>query len=269
MNALKPLLLCTVLLGSFNAYSDIYKCDINGVLTFSDKPCSDKYEKIEVSPQVVSRGKSKGAYQSGGLDSTSQYVEIRKLKRERSKVQSRINRLQKEMDSEIAALKNMTVKQANTLYGASRADAVATEMNAITEKYKTKISVETAKLSELSKQLQQLSKSGLQNFSAENENPELQRIGDYVANRAVEREVRSKQARIKLLQNQLDSELSKLTKLSKSAEPTIEGATYQKSLAKQKAAITKQYGIKIDTLRNQIALLQERQNPTNQQSEGM
>ena len=256
---LKFPLLSVCLLSSFASYSAIYKCEIDGVLTFSDTPCSDKYEKIEVSPQVIKKRPQSGVKQS--TDSTDNYVKSRQLKREIDKVKARIKKLQKDMDAEINEVKNMTVRTANNLYGATRSEALALEMNAITERYKSSIELEQGNLERLQKELNKLNNSSQSSgFSGNSHEQELNRIGSYVEQRAVERKIANNNAQIKRLQREMNDELAALKSQSGQAKSNIAGAKLQQSLAQEMAAINKQYQVKIDALAKDNTLLRAQKN---------
>lgn len=258
---LKFPLLSVCLLSGFASYSAIYKCEIDGVLTFSDTPCSDKYEKIEVSPQVIKKRPQSGVKQS--TDSTDNYVKSRQLKREIDKVKARIKKLQKDMDAEINEVKNMTVRTANNLYGATRSEALALEMNAITERYKSSIELEQGNLERLQKELNKLNNSSQSSgFSGNSHEQELNRIGSYVEQRAVERKIANNNAQIKRLQREMSDELAALKNQSGQAKSNIAGAKLQQSLAQEMAAINKQYQVKIDALVSDNTFLRSKQKST-------
>ena len=247
-------LIASLALTSFAASSAIYKCEIEGVLTFSDRPCSDNYEKIDVKPQIIKkRTPSSTAYDT---DSTDNYVKSRQLTREINKVKDRISKLQRDMDRELSEIKNMTVRTANNLYGASRSEAVALEMNAITTRYQSQIKIEQAKQAQLEVELNKTKQPA--KSTSNKHNQQLNRIGNYVDVRSIEREIKQNEDKIKRYQNQLQREIAALQQQSKQGKANVAGANLQKALATEMSAINKQYQVKIDALMNQIALLRQR-----------
>lgn len=238
---------------SFAPQAAIYKCEIDGVLTFSDQPCSDKYEKIEVSPQVIK--KRPNATATPNTDSTDTYVKSRQLKREIDKVKARIKKLQKDMDAEIGEAKNMTVRTANNLYGASRSEALAMEMNAITERYRGLIEAEQANLERLQNELNQLKSGSTNRANGNKHNQELNRIGSYVDERNVERQIANNNSKIKQLQRKMQDEISVLKQQSAKANTNLAGAKLQQSIAQEMSAVAKQYQIKINALQKESQML--------------
>ncbi|MDE3272063.1 hypothetical protein [Pseudoalteromonas sp. G4] len=254
MFTLKNSFLSLCFVTSFASYSAIYKCEIDGVLTFSDQPCSDKYEKIEVNPQVIKKRPNANA--KPNTDSTDTYVKSRQLKREIEQVKARIKKLQKDMDVEISAVKNMTVRTANNLYGASRSEALALEMNAITERYRGLIDVEQSNLARLQNELNKLNNSSATNQGDGNSHTqELNRIGSYVDMQKVERQIANNDAQIKRLQREMNEEVAALKKQSGNANTNLAGAKLQQSLAQEMAAVSKQYQIKINALQKESEIL--------------
>ena len=160
------------------------------------------------------------------------------------------------MDRELSEIKNMTVRSANNLYGASRSAAVALEMHAITTRYQSQIKIEQAKQAQLEVELNK-TKQPAKSTSNEH-NQQLNRIGNYVDVRSIEREIKQNEDKIKRYQNQLQREIAALQQQSKQAKANVAGANLQKALATEMSAINKQYQVKIDALMNQIALLRQR-----------
>lgn len=75
-----------------------------------------------------------------------------------SALERQIERYQKDMDAELAALRNAKDAAANNLAGATWEQSLSTEMQAVTTKYQTKIKIAQDKIATLREELKALPK---------------------------------------------------------------------------------------------------------------
>lgn len=138
-----------VMAGAANA--GIYKCTENGAVVFSQTPCSDSAEKVEVrtytpDPEEVRRQQERVEQSNKKLDAA---IEQREVDRNISKLQRKIRGYQRRMDSELSALRRKKLAANNNLAGAAWEQSISDEMKAVTEKYKTKIQVTQSEIDSL------------------------------------------------------------------------------------------------------------------------
>lgn len=138
MNKTTLLLLLYIFTGHASAGS-VYKCDINGVITFSQQPCDDNLTPIvikhrsgsntKVKPKAITTNNKKAIKQ---LDEVKAYQLGQEIKRN----EHTISRYEKKMNKELTVLKARTYSANNNLAGAIYQESLSSEMIAITNKYK-------------------------------------------------------------------------------------------------------------------------------------
>lgn len=138
----------------------VYKCQVNGETVFSQTPCAADAEKVEVKVHRPSEGETKAAEERANWlreenaamradrKSRDAAIEIAKLERE-------IEGYQVQMDKELAALRGQKARANNNLAGATWEQSIATEMQAVVDKYSTKIKINRDKIAALREQQNQ------------------------------------------------------------------------------------------------------------------
>lgn len=145
-----------------SAMATVYKCEVKGVVTYSQIPCSDEAVLTEyATDDVISQiNQQKPAAQTESPSETlvrvrdalikrDMQIEITKLKGDKARLQSR-------RDIEITKLRQSKLKANNNLAGAVWEDSLSKEMAAITAKYDTDIRAVDSEIDRLSKQLRRL-----------------------------------------------------------------------------------------------------------------
>lgn len=148
---LRSLLLPLLLLAAGPAVAaTAYKCEVDGRVVFSDRPCGDNQQEVEV--QTQEPAESTWDYKAARQEQ-QQYLRREELEREIRQAEARIRNLQRERDAEIAALRRSQRYSANNLAGATRNQSIAQEMQAVSNNYQTQIETERNRLQDLRSQL--------------------------------------------------------------------------------------------------------------------
>jgi len=130
---------------AFDVYSEIYKCDVNGDITFSQFPCGDNAEIVNVE---VTRSSNKindtrdGLSHKNHLADINLDIAISQIEREINVSKNMIHKYQKKLKREISQLQSRTNYANNNLAGATYHNALSTQMTAVTTKYNSLIQVE-------------------------------------------------------------------------------------------------------------------------------
>jgi len=139
---LTAILICSAPL----ANAQIYKCtDEDGKLHYSDKPCAKDAETVQIEDNTsgVSLGKS------GDWSKVNESIRAREIERAIDRHQDSIRRLQNARDRELATLRAKQRRAANNLAGATYRQSLATEMQAVSEDYNSRISMEREAIQDL------------------------------------------------------------------------------------------------------------------------
>lgn len=146
------LLIATLLLcAAYTTQADsVYKCEVGGVVKYSQTPCGDSDTKIDIkdvnqptSPKY--KIATKGFVPINTTDSPSAYILKKKIKRHERNIGTYTKKMKREVDT----LKVRTYSANNNLAGAIYQDSLSKEMIAVTNKYNTLIDVQKAKIKNL------------------------------------------------------------------------------------------------------------------------
>lgn len=146
-------LVITVTLACAAASADVYKCKKDGKTVFSDQPCSQGAEKINVKPAT---GHADAVSEADAVAASKAFVEKTNTNAKRNaldadieRAQDRINSLQNGRDRELAALREKKQRANNNLAGAVWEQSISNEMIAVTDSYNSKISAAERTLTDL------------------------------------------------------------------------------------------------------------------------
>lgn len=152
------------LFASTYSQATIYKCMIDGVATFTEKPCGKDAEIVKITPSPVSNltpATEQEQKQQKPTDlSVEDYLKIQKADREIDRLQLEIKELQKQQNERINRLNNMTQDAANRLGAKSIDDAISKQSKRINTYYKSQIAIlekQVAQLEEHKKLLKEQS----------------------------------------------------------------------------------------------------------------
>lgn len=153
---------CLLWFLSFSAAATVYKCEVNGVISYSQIPCSDEAELTQyktdeaISLSNPQQQVHKTESPSETLARVRDALVKRDLQLEITKLKGQKARLQSRRDIEITKLRRSTLHANNNLAGALWEDSVSKEITAITAKYDTDIRAVDSEIDTLSKQLRRL-----------------------------------------------------------------------------------------------------------------
>ena len=101
--------LCLLCLMSLPLQAEIFKCSVHGQTEFSDKPCAEQAEKIELKvtqPEQAAIEEQKAI--TATFEEESRVTEIHALNQKNDDLEAEIIRLQQQRDNELRALSART-----------------------------------------------------------------------------------------------------------------------------------------------------------------
>lgn len=139
---------------STSAHSAIFKCVIDGQTVFSDQACSESVEVINIE---MARQDPKSVGKSVAMIEKSKRVKkVSDLEGNIKKTKRKISNYRKSMDKELKKLKRKKRYANNNYAGAAWEESISSEMSAVVDKYKTKISIAQDRLEYYQGQLNDL-----------------------------------------------------------------------------------------------------------------
>ncbi len=146
------------------AAAGMYKCVEDGKTVFQDRPCAGSGSAITVTPanSTVAPENASGKVQPEPRSVTKLRDNVRTLESERKQrelayairdAEREVDAYQAQMDRELAALQQKKILAANNLAGATWEQSISTEMQAVSDKYKTKIQITRDRILHLQKQV--------------------------------------------------------------------------------------------------------------------
>ena len=149
---------------TFPAAAGMYKCVEDGKTIFQDRPCAGSGSAITVTPanSVVAPENSSGKAPAEPNSVTKLRDNVRTMEGERKQrelayairdAEREVDAYQSQMDRDLAALQQKKVLAKNNLAGATWEQSISTEMQAVSDKYKTKIQITRDRILHLQKQV--------------------------------------------------------------------------------------------------------------------
>lgn len=134
--------------------AQIFKCQVDGKTTFTDKPCAADAESeimhIQNAPPTAAGIQQRTAEQIADL--TNELRSKRKIKefnRDIETHEDNIKTFQKRMSSEISVLQRKKLYANNNLAGATWENSISSEIDAVVRKYESLIGVEQKSIDRL------------------------------------------------------------------------------------------------------------------------
>jgi uncharacterized protein DUF4124 len=100
---------------SSSVHAEVYKCLVNGNTVFSDKPCGDNAEKIDIqvyqpkTADIKQQQRTTLRYQQD-----SKHNQLLELRKQNKSLKAQIVQLQKRRDAEIKVLQKKTYRYSDT-----------------------------------------------------------------------------------------------------------------------------------------------------------
>lgn len=153
-------LLILLLLSPLIASANVYKCEVKGVITYSQIPCSEDVQVTDYTREETTaklpQNNSTAAEAAATMDRLSESVKKRDMRININRLQSdKVNKLA-ERNNKIAQLKESKRYSANNLAGAVRNESLSDEMAAVAAQYDTDvraIDIEIDRLTEALKRM--------------------------------------------------------------------------------------------------------------------
>ena len=153
---------CLLLATAFSAIAsaNVYKCDIDGVITYSQIPCNHDAQVTEYTTEALISTPQPQANQSAEAQATmnrlSESIKKRDIRIAINRLKSDKARLKCKRDNKIAKLKNAKRSANNNLAGAVWEDSLSEEMAAIAVQYDTDVRAVDAEIDRLNDELKTL-----------------------------------------------------------------------------------------------------------------
>ena len=154
---------CLILATAFSALAsaNVYKCDIDGVITYSQIPCNHDAQITEYTTEQLSSTSQPQTNKSAEeahttMDRLSESIKKRDLRIAINRLKSDKTRLQSQRDNKVAKLKSAKRSANNNLAGAVWEDSLSEEMAAIAVQYDTDVRAVDAEIDRLNDELKTL-----------------------------------------------------------------------------------------------------------------
>jgi len=142
-----------LLLGAFSAHAAVYKCERNGVVEFSQFPCSSDAETVDMRPLGTAIVGSRGEYKQ----------QVDALKRQSRFVEFQISKLEQEKQQQLNLLKSDLYKLRRSFPKAEELATLQQRIDRMAEQYDEKIQTERSNLASLNLKAGNLERQYAQN----------------------------------------------------------------------------------------------------------
>lgn len=250
-------LIAFTLFGATNTNANVYKCEKEGVVEFSQFPCGKDAKKITVeeqNPGVPSEIVTKGKMDTTQIDS---YIRIKQIDVDINQHQDKIDTLTAKMNKEIGGLKNQSDAQLNNLTGAQKETAIANQMVNVTQRYDLQIEREQRDIDRLQKEKLRLQQGQAQVDSTIEQSEESKEIDSFIRRQAIKREIEERESKIDTYQAHMNQQINALDSEAKNQPSNLADATYDNSLSRKMTALTSKYNTLIEIEQRQIDRLHD------------
>ncbi|EHR39590.1 DUF4124 domain-containing protein [Alishewanella jeotgali] len=151
---MRKLLIFSALFFPVCVNAQVYKCEVDGVVTYSQQPCADNAELTQYStensvqsdpPQAndsatqTARPTQPAANHEAELARINESIRKRNINTEITRLTAERNRKMRERDQKMAQLRRTKQSAANNLAGATWEESLSKEMSAVAMQYDTDI----------------------------------------------------------------------------------------------------------------------------------
>ncbi len=250
-------LIAFTLFGATNTNANVYKCEKEGVVEFSQFPCGKDAKKITVeeqNPGVPSEIVTNGKMDTTQIDS---YIRIKQIDVDINQHQDKIDTLTAKMNKEIGGLKNQSDAQLHNLTGAQKETAIANQMVNVTQRYDLQIEREQRDIDRLQKEKLRLQQGQAQVDTTIEQSEESKEIDSFIRRQAIKREIEERESKIDTYQAQMNQQINTLDSEAKNQPSNLADATYDNSLSRKMTALTSKYNTLIEIEQRQIDRLHD------------
>lgn len=250
-------LIAFTLFGATNTNANVYKCEKEGVVEFSQFPCGKDAKKITVEEQ--NPGAPSEIVTNGKMDTTQidSYIRIKQIDVDINQHQDKIDTLTAKMNKEIGGLKNQSDAQLHNLTGAQKETAIANQMVNVTQRYDLQIEREQRDIDRLQKEKLRLQQGQAQVDTTIEQSEESKEIDSFIRRQAIKREVEERESKIDTYQAQMNQQINTLDSEAKNQPSNLADATYDNSLSRKMTALTSKYNTLIEIEQRQIDRLHD------------
>jgi hypothetical protein len=136
----------------------VFKCTIKGVPTFSQTPCAKDAQVITLKNVNIMQTNALQSENALVIDtSVDDYLEVQQIERDIVQLELKIKQYQREYAQKKQQVGYMTQDKANRLGANSIADAIATEIAALKQRFEPQIKQAQQQIAALTQKKQQLS----------------------------------------------------------------------------------------------------------------
>ncbi|WNO59503.1 DUF4124 domain-containing protein [Rheinheimera sp. MMS21-TC3] len=143
------LLLC----GAFSAQAAVYKCEINGVVEFSQFPCATNAEQVDMRPVGTALSGTPGEYTQ----------QVNSLKRKARYLEFKISKLEHDKENEVDQLKSELYKLRRSFPRSEELNALNKKIAHVEKQFDEKISSERKSLFSIKTKTDNLERQYAQN----------------------------------------------------------------------------------------------------------
>ncbi len=213
------------------AQTTVYKCMVNGVVSYSQSPCGDDAQKIDIKAMV---DKQQVMASTPVDDSIDSYIDNRDITRELTQSQDKIETYSIQMRQELSKLEAHATSQHRNLAGAERDKALAKQMQSTIEQYQSLINREQLNIDRLLRKQQMTATS------------EKDNVDQYIRVKQIEREMREHEDKIETYHRQLEVDLNALKVQTNGGTSSLVAAKFDSANAQRMSATTAKYATLID-----------------------
>ncbi|QBL08151.1 DUF4124 domain-containing protein [Rheinheimera sp. D18] len=142
-----------LLFGVFSAQAAVYKCEQNGVVEFSQFPCADEAEQVDMRPIGTAMSGTRGEFKQ----------QVDAIKRQSRFVEFQITKLEQEKQERLEELKVDLYKLRRSFPKSEELVALQQKIDRLTEHYDEKIGAERLSLASLKSKAVTLERQYAQN----------------------------------------------------------------------------------------------------------
>lgn len=228
-----------------SAGTTVYQCTKNGTVEFSQLPCSKDAKAVVVNTIAADTSSADKPQSDSDIEG---YIRNQQADKEIAQHRDKIQTYTRQMQEEIARLKDQSDAQVNNLTGAEKDQAIAKEMEAVSKRYQALIDREQMHIDRL------LAQKEIFKDSAANA-PDS--IDSFIRLQQIDRDMRQHLDKIDTYHTRLDNELEALQEEAAHTPDNLVDATYDNALSQRMSAVTAKYTTLIDVEQKGLARLSQ------------
>ncbi|WP_404339128.1 hypothetical protein [Pseudoalteromonas mariniglutinosa] len=247
-----------VILASCVADAEIYQCEKNNIVEFSQFPCGKHAQLYTLKEQRAVSPRTLTASQPHDLTQVDDYIRIRQIAAKIQLHQNKITTYTERMNEQVAALNNESARQAKTLTGAKQATALANQMQSVVERYTLLITTEQQNITQLVAEQAAIESKDI-HADVSIQQVSTSHIDTFIDEQQIKRKLAEHHAKITHYQQQLNSQLAQLESHNNNQAHSLSQATFDNSRAVKMRALTSKFNTLIAIEQRNIEQLSKQQ----------